>query len=473
MQSRRGSSTRNHRKPLGLDSQADGGPPEVVRREPFADRPHVGARGQRTQQRILDAALEVFGEAGYDRCSIDPIANRAGCSRAAFYQYFSGKEDVFRQLTGQVARQLDASTEALELVTADTAGWRALRGWVLRFSAIYDRYEPLFHAVQEASASDEAVAAGSARWGARIVARIRSRILDTPLGSRELDPVILQLLECVTRTHGIARILRSAAAGHHAEDRVGDVLTDIIHRSLFGLREGVNVHGAASQAPPILHFDPVIRDAFTRGEAPPGLTSAGRQTWQALMEAGRQAFVKRGYHRTRVGDVVAGAGVSRAAFYRYFDGKDELARALSTRAMQTLSEVLAEFPASALQGRPAGRRALRSWLRRYNRTQAHEAAILRVWVDAALQDATLRANSAPAFDWGRRAMASLLERRGFGDVDTESVAMVGLLSAFGTRERSPAEVKAAAHIVEQGLFGLGGYRPVRLPRRARSRAQTN
>ena len=80
--------------------------------------------------------------------------------------------------------------------------------------------------------------------------------------------------------------------------------------------------------------------------------------------------------------------------------------------------------------------------------------MLRVWVDAALQDATLRANSAPALDWGRRAMVSFLERRGFGDVDTECVVMVALLSSFGARERTPAEVDAAAHIIEQGLLGL-------------------
>ena len=58
-----------------------GPPPDVVRRAPFADNPQVGARGQRTQQRILDAALEVFGESGYHGCGVDAIATRAGCSR--------------------------------------------------------------------------------------------------------------------------------------------------------------------------------------------------------------------------------------------------------------------------------------------------------------------------------------------------------------------------------------------------------
>lgn len=452
MASRRRSS-RKDPPAVTIDAQADGGPADVVRRAPFADNPHVGARGQRTQQRILDAALEVFGE-GYDRCNIDTITTRAGCSRAAFYQYFSSKEDVFRHLTGQLARALSASTEALEPLTPSGAGWLALRAWVSRHSDIYDRYEPLFHAFQAASESDDAVATGSARWSVRTVSRIRSRIASTTLRPRELDPLIMQLLECVTRTHDVARILRSAAAGRYTEDRVGDALADVIHRSLFGLQEDVNVHRPPSQRPPALPFDPAIRDAFAEGETPPDVTPAGRKTWEALMDAGRKAFVERGYQRTRVSDVVEAAGVSRGAFYRYFENKDQLARTLATRAMRTVSQVLAEIPAPAVNDGASGRTVLRRWLRRCNLTQANEAAMLRVWVDAALQDATLRANSAPALDWGRRVMVSFLERRGFGDVDTEGLVMLALLGSFGARERTPAEVDAAAHIIEQGLLGL-------------------
>jgi AcrR family transcriptional regulator len=433
-----------------------GGAGEVVRRAPFADNPRVGARGQRTQQLILDAALKAFGEEGYDICSIDSITRRADCSRASFYQYFSSKEDVFRHLTGQAARALDASTDALEPLTPDASGWRALRAWLARHADIYGRYEPLFHAFQAASESDDAVATGGMRWRLRTVAKLHARIVGSAVGPRELDPVIVLLLECVSRTHDVARLLRSAAAGYYTEDRVGDALADVLHRTLFGLRKDVNVHRAAPRRPPVLRFDPVIRDAFSESDAPAELTSSGRQTRDALMSAGRKTFVEHGYHRTLVGDVADAAGVSRAGFYRYFENKDQLARALTARAMRTVSRVLGELPATAAQRGAAGRTALRRWLRRYNRTQADEAAMLRVWVDAALQDATLRAASAPALDWGRRALVSFLERRGFGDIEVEAVVLVALLSAFGARRRTPAEVNATARIVAQGFLGLRG-----------------
>ena len=120
-----------------VDARPDGdGADVVVRRAPFSDNPRVGARGQRTQQRIIDAAVRVFGDEGYHQCGVARITELAGCSRASFYQYFSGKEDVFRHLAGQVARQLSASTEALGLVTPDAEGWRAIRSWVARYAEV-------------------------------------------------------------------------------------------------------------------------------------------------------------------------------------------------------------------------------------------------------------------------------------------------------------------------------------------------
>ena len=76
-----------------------------------------------------------------------------------------------------------------------------------------------------------------------------------------------------------------------------------------------------------------------------------------------------------------------------------------------------------------------------------------MWVDAALQDATLRANLASAFDWGRRKLVTFLEPRAFGDIDVEAMVMVGFLSSFGARTRSAPEVDAAALIIQQGFLG--------------------
>ena len=79
--------------------------------------------------------------------------------------------------------------------------------------------------------------------------------------------------------------------------------------------------------------------------------------------------------------------------------------------------------------------------------------MIRVWVDVALRDDTLRTDSAAAIDWGRRRIARFLDRRRFGDVDSEALVMVALLSTFGARARTSATIDAVAHIVEQGFLG--------------------
>lgn len=447
--------TNSDSEPSSPDSGArppEGEPGPVERRAPFSDNPLVGARGQRTQQRILDAALKVFGEDGYHQCGIDRITKVAGCSRASFYQYFAGKEDVFRHLVGQVGRQLNASVEVLGPLTADAEGWQAIRSWVDRYADIYERFEPVFQVFQAAIESDEAVAGSSVRASERNVAGIRSRLDTTTLPPRQLDPVIALLLECLPRMFVDVTAIHLVFPDAYPDGQVRDALTDVVHRSLFGLKADVNVHPAGAP-PPTLEFGPVMREALRHNSADPELNAAGRRTLQALMEAGRDVFVARGYHRTRINDVVAAAGVSHGAFYRYFESKDQFAHLLAVQAIRRVSTALTELPDEGGIDVSAGRASLRKWLRRYNTLQASEALMIRVWADAALLDQSLRGDSAAALDWGRRRMARFLAPRDFGDVETEALLMVALLGVFGARERSPAVIDAAAHIVEQGFLG--------------------
>jgi AcrR family transcriptional regulator len=426
----------------------------VVRRAPFSDNPHVGARGQRTQQRIVDAAIEVFGEKGYHQCSVDRITKVAGCSRVSFYQYFSSKEDLFRHLTGQVARQLRASTEALETITPDLEGWSTLRAWIGRHAEIYERYEPVFHAFQAAAEIDEAVAGGSARTVERNVERIRSRLATTTLPPRRLDPVIALLWECLTRTQETVGVLREVVADAYSHDRIADSLTDVVHRTLFGLQPAVNVHPPADGRPPVLGFGPVMQSLLQEEGAESKLSPAGARTLEALVQAGRDVFVRRGYHSSRVDDIVEEAGVSHGAFYRYFKNKDELAHVVGIRAMRGVSTAFVQIPPVTSSDDPASSNgALRSWLRHYNEVRSSETAAIRVWVDAARQDPSLRQDSAAVLDWGRRQLARFLRPRDFGDDDADAVIMIGLLSAFGSRERPTASVDAAAYIIERGLLG--------------------
>ncbi len=51
-----------------------------------------------TRERILDVALELFNEQGYDKTSLRQIAERLGVTKAALYYHFERKEDILLEL---------------------------------------------------------------------------------------------------------------------------------------------------------------------------------------------------------------------------------------------------------------------------------------------------------------------------------------------------------------------------------------
>jgi AcrR family transcriptional regulator len=55
-------------------------------------------RRLKTQERLMDAAFEVFSEVGIHAASVEMIAERAGFTRGAFYSNFDTKEELFLAL---------------------------------------------------------------------------------------------------------------------------------------------------------------------------------------------------------------------------------------------------------------------------------------------------------------------------------------------------------------------------------------
>ncbi len=55
-------------------------------------------RGQRTRQKLLDAAEQVFGELGFHNAGIVEITQRADVALGTFYLYFPDKKAIFQDL---------------------------------------------------------------------------------------------------------------------------------------------------------------------------------------------------------------------------------------------------------------------------------------------------------------------------------------------------------------------------------------
>lgn len=59
-----------------------------------------------TRQRILDVALTLFAESGYDATSMRAIAERIGITKAALYYHFDSKADIVRAMLVDTERQV-------------------------------------------------------------------------------------------------------------------------------------------------------------------------------------------------------------------------------------------------------------------------------------------------------------------------------------------------------------------------------
>lgn len=104
-----------------------------------------------THERLLDAAVRVFGRRGYQGARIDDVAAEAGASRATFYLHFPSKATLLEELLDRAARAFDPSFDDLGalLAGADEAG---IAAWVVdamgRWSEIASLVRPAFEASQ-------------------------------------------------------------------------------------------------------------------------------------------------------------------------------------------------------------------------------------------------------------------------------------------------------------------------------------
>jgi AcrR family transcriptional regulator len=59
------------------------------------------ARLERRRRRISSAALALFASRGYNATSVEEVVAEASVSKSAFYEFFTSKEDCFRELLEQ------------------------------------------------------------------------------------------------------------------------------------------------------------------------------------------------------------------------------------------------------------------------------------------------------------------------------------------------------------------------------------
>ena len=77
------------------------------------------ARRRATRERLVSAALDLFGRFGIDATSVEQLCEAAGFSRGAFYSNFETKDDVCAAVARFMAEEcVDACLETLDSATS-------------------------------------------------------------------------------------------------------------------------------------------------------------------------------------------------------------------------------------------------------------------------------------------------------------------------------------------------------------------
>src|SRR5580704_5068273 len=96
---------------------------------PPGERGRGGRPRGSTRARILDVALDLFNEQGYDKTSLREIAARLGFTKAALYYHFERKEDLLLELhlrLHEIGRELLGRLDELEDERQIVAEWPGL-----------------------------------------------------------------------------------------------------------------------------------------------------------------------------------------------------------------------------------------------------------------------------------------------------------------------------------------------------------
>ena len=106
------------------------------------------------KQEIIETALELFTEKGYDNTTIQDIANRLGIATGLCYRYFKSKQDIFRATS-----ELYAQKAIRHLYTSDFSGNTPIEelnliiNALLEFALKHNEFEASYHKEPEISAN--------------------------------------------------------------------------------------------------------------------------------------------------------------------------------------------------------------------------------------------------------------------------------------------------------------------------------
>jgi AcrR family transcriptional regulator len=108
-------------------------------------------RGRRTRAALVNAARRVFLDVGYAEANATAITKVAGVSYGSFYVYFTSKEELFREIAGELMEEVFVSSRAPRSIVDAV---ERLEYENRRFFELYRENARMFQLIDEAVRSE-------------------------------------------------------------------------------------------------------------------------------------------------------------------------------------------------------------------------------------------------------------------------------------------------------------------------------
>ncbi len=178
-----------------------------------------------------------------------------------------------------------------------------------------------------------------------------------------------------------------------------------------------------------------------------------------LSDAGMRVFAERGYHQSRVDDIVRAARTSHGTFYLYFANKEDLLRALAVECAQEMEQLAQSI--GPIDATPAGYAALREFLDDFVTTYRRYGVVIRAWMEDQVSDRELDRLGVAAFTHIAEALAASLAASDGGAADpAAAAALMAMLERFSYALASrdlglddTATLDTLTRLIHRGFFG--------------------
>jgi AcrR family transcriptional regulator len=419
--------------------------PDKLRRPGYAPAANtgVGRRGLHTRDRILGCAAEVFLANGFHATSLDAIARAAQASRATVYQYFAGKEEIFRELSALAERDVLEHGEHLSGLGPTVDGVDRLHWWLAEWADIYDTHAAVFAEFPGIGTATGLAVIDASTAANQFHLMVTDRLRTMRLWDLDADDAAAVLgriphMVHLYRYRGMFPLPTRAT--------VTWSLAIALQLMLFPETPAKVLQAVAPQTPTALvRTTPPAADGSAA--APAMAEAPGSPVPQDVLSVSSALFAERGYYAVSMEEIAAAADVSRATLYRHFSTKDTILAELTRRAVVEIEEHAAALPAMAAC-------SLTDWMLGYVGFHRTYRGVIRAWFDGTvaeqLSDADVDHGIGAIFH-AVSALLSTVDLPAGVDADVASavfVAVLGRMSEPTGASESDSDEGAAALMVK-------------------------